>query len=188
VRGVLAGTVMDPAEQRCGSQRPSERKTMTQASCRPRHSTSVGYTGCRATPGHLQNSFRPRVQERAFRVQLRFRVSPPGITASECQRTEEASRGCGALREAESSELGGRVSARAGIELPLPWGRRRVACRRGFEFLLPGNDGSGYGETQQWHFHSKMPEGKISRMRCLSTGASQTRSENGSRSTRRHLR
>jgi hypothetical protein len=83
--------------------------------------------------------------------------------------------------ESESSDLGGIVSDRQVIELPLALGGvGALRSPEAFEFLLPGTTGPGTGNSNNGIFISKISGGQNFGNEVLIDGASQTRSENGS--------
>jgi Carboxypeptidase regulatory-like domain/TonB dependent receptor len=83
--------------------------------------------------------------------------------------------------EIESSDLGGIVSDRQVIELPLALGGvGALRSPEAFEFLLPGTTGPGTGNSNNGIFISKISGGQNFGNEVLIDGASQTRSENGS--------
>ena len=92
----------------------------------------------------------------------------------------------GARVEAESSDLGGTISARQITELPLAIAGGVGALRspENFVFLVPGTTGPGSGGAQGLQgngvFFSKLAGGQSYGAEILLDGASVTRSENGS--------
>ncbi len=91
--------------------------------------------------------------------------------------------------ETESSDIGGTISARQIVELPLPVGGGVGALRspENFVFLVPGTTGPGSsGGNQQTNisgngvFNGKVGGGQSFGAEILLDGASVTRSENGS--------
>ena len=83
--------------------------------------------------------------------------------------------------ETESSDLGGIVSSRQIIQLPLALGGvGALRSPEAFEFLLPGTTGPGTANSNNGIFLSKIAGGQNYGNEVLIDGASQTRSENGS--------
>ena len=83
--------------------------------------------------------------------------------------------------ETESSDVGGTVSSRQIIELPLALGGvGALRSPEAFEFLLPGTSGPGTANSNNGIFLSKISGGQEYGNEVLLDGASQTRSENGS--------
>ena len=83
--------------------------------------------------------------------------------------------------ETESSDVGGTVSSRQIIELPLALGGvGALRSPEAFEFLLPGTSGPGTANSNNGVFLSKISGGQEYGNEVLLDGASQTRSENGS--------
>ncbi len=83
--------------------------------------------------------------------------------------------------ETESSEVGGTVTDRQIIELPLALGGvGALRSPESFVFLIPGTVGPGSGNSNNGIFISKIGGGQNFGNEVLLDGASQTRSENGS--------
>lgn len=83
--------------------------------------------------------------------------------------------------EAESSDVGGTVTDRQIIELPLALGGvGNLRSPEAFAFLIPGTAGPGTGNSNNGIFISKIGGGQNFGNEVLLDGASQTRSENGS--------
>ena len=83
--------------------------------------------------------------------------------------------------QTESSDVGGTVSSRQIIELPLALGGvGALRSPEAFEFLLPGTSGPGTANSNNGIFLSKISGGQEYGNEVLLDGASQTRSENGS--------
>ena len=83
--------------------------------------------------------------------------------------------------ESESSDVGGTVSERQIIELPLALGGvGAMRSPEAFVFLIPGTVGPGSGNSNNGIFISKIGGGQNFGNEVLLDGASQTRSENGS--------
>ena len=83
--------------------------------------------------------------------------------------------------ETQSSDVGGTVSARQIVELPLALGGvGALRSPEAFEFLLPGTTGPGTANSNNGIFLSKISGGQEYGNEVLLDGASQTRSENGS--------
>ncbi len=83
--------------------------------------------------------------------------------------------------EAESSDVGGTVTDRQIIELPLALGGvGNLRSPEAFVFLIPGTAGPGSGNSNNGIFISKIGGGQNFGNEVLLDGASQTRSENGS--------
>ncbi len=83
--------------------------------------------------------------------------------------------------ETESSDVGGTVSDRQIIELPLALGGvGAMRSPEAFAFLIPGTVGPGSGNSNNGIFISKIGGGQNFGNEILLDGASQTRSENGS--------
>ena len=83
--------------------------------------------------------------------------------------------------ETESSDIGGIVSDRQIIQLPLALGGvGALRSPEAFEFLLPGTTGPGTANSNNGIFLSKIAGGQNYGNEVLIDGASQTRSENGS--------
>ncbi len=83
--------------------------------------------------------------------------------------------------ETESAEVGGTVTDRQIIELPLALGGvGAMRSPEAFAFLIPGTVGPGSGNSNNGIFISKIGGGQNFGNEVLLDGASQTRSENGS--------
>jgi hypothetical protein len=83
--------------------------------------------------------------------------------------------------ETESSDLGGVVSSRQIVELPLALGGvGALRSPEAFEFLIPGTTGPGTANSPNGIFLSKIAGGQNYGNEVLIDGASQQRSENGS--------
>ncbi len=83
--------------------------------------------------------------------------------------------------ESESSDVGGTVTSREVIELPLALGGvGAMRSPEAFVFLIPGTSGPGTGNSNNGIFVSKIGGGQNFGNEVLLDGASQTRSENGS--------
>ena len=83
--------------------------------------------------------------------------------------------------ETESSDVGGVVTSREIIELPLALGGvGAMRSPEAFVFLIPGTVGPGSGNSNNGIFISKIGGGQNFGNEVLLDGASQTRSENGS--------
>jgi len=83
--------------------------------------------------------------------------------------------------QTESSDLGGIVSAKQIVELPLALGGvGALRSPEAFEFLLPGTTGPGTANSNNGIFLSKIAGGQNYGNEVLIDGASQQRSENGS--------
>lgn len=83
--------------------------------------------------------------------------------------------------EAESSDVGGTVTDRQIVELPLALGGvGAMRSPEAFVFLIPGTVGPGSGNSANGIFISKIGGGQNFGNEVLLDGASQTRSENGS--------
>lgn len=83
--------------------------------------------------------------------------------------------------ETESSDVGGTVTDRQIIELPLALGGvGAMRAPESFVFLIPGTVGPGSGNSNNGVFISKIGGGQNFGNEVLLDGASQTRSENGS--------
>src|SRR5205085_10730856 len=97
-------------------------------------------------------------------------------------RTESITVDAGAPHvEAESSDVGGVVSDRQVIQLPLPLGGvGALRAVEAFVFLLPGTTGPGTANDNKGIFISKIAGGQNFGNEVLIDGASQARSENGS--------
>jgi len=185
VRGVLAGTVMDSSGAAIAGA-SVQAKNHDTGVVSTTASTSVGvyrfvelplgtYDITASAPG-FKNAVLTGVQ-----VQIQ-NVTALDITLQVGQRTESVVVDAGAPHvEAESSDLGGVVSARQVIELPLPLGGvGALRAVEAFEFLLPGTTGPGTGNSNNGIFISKIAGGQNFANEVLIDGASQTRSENGS--------
>ncbi len=84
--------------------------------------------------------------------------------------------------ESQTSDVGGTVSSREIIELPLSLsaGVGNLRSPESFVFLIPGTAGPGTGNNSNGVFISKIGGGQNFGNEVLLDGASQTRSENGS--------
>jgi len=83
--------------------------------------------------------------------------------------------------ETQSSDVGGTVTTRQIIELPLALGGvGALRSPEAFVFLIPGTAGPGTGNSPNGIFISKIGGGQNFGNEVLLDGASQTRSENGS--------
>ena len=83
--------------------------------------------------------------------------------------------------QTESSDIGGVVSDRQIVELPLALGGvGALRSPEAFEFLLPGTTGPGTANSNNGIFLSKIAGGQNYGNEVLIDGASQQRSENGS--------
>ncbi len=83
--------------------------------------------------------------------------------------------------ETESSDVGGTVTTRQIVELPLALGGvGALRSPESFVFLIPGTAGPGTGNSNNGIFLSKIGGGQNFGNEVLIDGASQTRSENGS--------
>ena len=83
--------------------------------------------------------------------------------------------------ETETSDVGGSVTDRQIIELPLALGGvGAMRSPESFVFLIPGTVGPGSGNSNNGIFISKIGGGQNFSNEILLDGASQTRSENGS--------
>ena len=83
--------------------------------------------------------------------------------------------------QAESSDVGGTVTDRQIVELPLALGGvGAMRSPESFVFLIPGTAGPGTGNSNNGIFISKIGGGQNFGNEVLLDGASQTRSENGS--------
>lgn len=83
--------------------------------------------------------------------------------------------------ETESSDVGGTVTTRQIVELPLALGGvGALRSPESFVFLIPGTAGPGTGNSNNGIFISKIGGGQNFGNEVLLDGASQTRSENGS--------
>ena len=83
--------------------------------------------------------------------------------------------------EAQSSDVGGSVTDRQIVELPLALGGvGAMRSPEAFAFLIPGTAGPGTGNSNNGIFISKIGGGQNFGNEVLLDGASQTRSENGS--------
>ena len=103
-------------------------------------------------------------------------VLKPGATAE----TVTVSANAAAL-QTESSDVGGIVSARQIVELPLALGGvGALRSPEAFAFLLPGTTGPGTANSNNGIFLSKIAGGQNYGNEVLIDGASQQRSENGS--------
>src|SRR5271156_4008648 len=103
-------------------------------------------------------------------------VLKPGATAE----TVTVSANAAAL-QTESSDVGGIVSARQIVELPLALGGvGALRSPEAFAFLLPGTTGPGTANSNNGIFLSKIAGGQSYGNEVLIDGSSQHRSENGS--------
>ena len=83
--------------------------------------------------------------------------------------------------QTQSSDIGGIVTARQIVELPLALGGvGALRSPEAFEFLLPGTTGPGTANSNNGIFLSKIAGGQNYGNEVLIDGASQQRSENGS--------
>lgn len=83
--------------------------------------------------------------------------------------------------QTESSEVGGTVSERQIVELPLALGGvGAMRSPEAFVFLVPGTTGPGSANSKDGIFINKLGGGQNFGSEILLDGASQTRSENGS--------
>ena len=83
--------------------------------------------------------------------------------------------------ETESSDVGGTVTDRQIVDLPLALGGvGAMRAPESFVFLIPGTAGPGTGNSNNGIFISKIGGGQNFGNEVLLDGASQTRSENGS--------
>lgn len=83
--------------------------------------------------------------------------------------------------QTESSDMGGVVTSRQIVELPLALGGvGALRSPEAFEFLLPGTTGPGTANSNNGIFLSKIAGGQNYGNEVLIDGASQQRSENGS--------
>ncbi len=83
--------------------------------------------------------------------------------------------------QTESSDIGGIVSSKQIVELPLALGGvGALRSPEAFEFLLPGTTGPGTANSNNGIFLSKIAGGQNYGNEVLIDGASQQRSENGS--------
>ena len=83
--------------------------------------------------------------------------------------------------ETQSSEIGGVITARQIVELPLALGGvGDMRSPEAFIFLIPGTAGPGTGNSNNGIFISKIGGGQNFGNEVLIDGVSQTRSENGS--------
>lgn len=83
--------------------------------------------------------------------------------------------------ETQSSDVGGTVTTRQIVELPLALGGvGALRSPESFVFLIPGTAGPGTGNSNNGIFISKIGGGQNFGNEVLLDGASQTRSENGS--------
>ena len=83
--------------------------------------------------------------------------------------------------ESQSSDIGGTVTTRQIVDLPLALGGvGAVQLSAAFIFLIPNTAGPGTGNSNNGIFISKIGGGQNFGNEVLLDGASQTRSENGS--------
>ena len=185
VRGVLAGTVTDPSGAAIAG------ATVTAKN----HDTGVATTTVSTSAGVYRfpelplGTYDVTATAPGFKsavltgvvVQIQ-NVSALNITLQVGTQTESVTVNAGAPHvEAESSDVGGVVSSRQVIELPLPLGGvGALRAVEAFEFLLPGTTGPGTANSNNGIFISKIAGGQNFANEVLIDGASQTRSENGS--------
>lgn len=185
VRGVLAGTVTDPSGAAIAG------ATITAKN----HDTGVVTTTVSRSAGVYRfpelplGTYDVTASAPGFKnavltgvvVQIQ-NVSALNITLQVGTQTESITVDAGAPHvEAESSDVGGVVSDRQVIQLPLPLGGvGALRAVEAFEFLLPGTTGPGTANSNNGIFISKIAGGQNFANEVLIDGASQTRSENGS--------
>jgi len=185
VRGVLTGTVTDPSGA-----------AIVGASIEARnHDTGAASTGVTTSTGAYRFNELPlgtydiTVSAPGFKsavlqgivVEIQ-KVTALDVTLQIGARTESVTVDAGAPRvETESSDMGGVVTGRQIVELPLALGGvGALRAPEAFEFLLPGTTGPGTANSNNGIFISKISGGQNFANEVLIDGASQTRSENGS--------
>src|SRR5256885_13085383 len=185
VRGVLTGTVTDSSGATIADAKVEARNHDTGVVSTTVSSSSGGYR----FPELPLGSYDITVSATGFKnavlsgvvVQIQ-NVTALDVTLQIGEATQSITVDAGAPRvEAESSDIGGVVSDRQVIELPLALGGvGALRSPEAFEFLLPGTTGPGTGNSNNGIFISKIAGGQNFANEVLIDGASQTRSENGS--------
>ncbi len=185
VRGVLAGTVSDPSGAVIGGA-TIEAKNHDTGVVSTAVSTSVGTYRFPELP---LGTYDVTVSASGFKgsvltgvvVEIQ-NVTSLDITLQVGGKAESVTVDASAPRvETESSDVGGVVSDRQVIDLPLALGGvGALRSPEAFEFLLPGTTGPGTGNSNNGIFISKIAGGQNFANEVLIDGASQTRSENGS--------
>lgn len=183
--GIIAGNVLDPSGAAIPNAKISAKNQAT-GSVYNAVSTSSGgyrfpsidlgrYTLTTTAPGFKQEvdtGIEVRVgTTSAFDVKLTTGGNAETVTVDADAPTVES----------ESSDVGGTVTDRQIIELPLALGGvGALRSPEAFVFLIPGTAGPGTGNNNNGIFVSKIGGGQNFGNEVLLDGASQTRSENGS--------
>ena len=184
-KGIIAGNVLDPS----GAAVPNaaivaksvENGTVynTQASGSGNYrfpSISLGHYTVTATASGFKQAVNNNVEVRVGST------TSLDITLATGGASETVSVDANApVVETESSDVGGTVTDRQIIELPLALGGvGAMRAPESFVFLIPGTAGPGTGNSNNGIFISKIGGGQNFGNEVLLDGASQTRSENGS--------
>ena len=185
VRGSLAGNVLDPSGAVISGATITVTNTGTHGSVATTSSSAGSYRFPELPLGTYDvsataNGFGTQVQHG---VQVTIgSVSALTITLSPGGTSTTVNVDASAPTiETQSSDVGGTVSAKQIVELPLALGGvGALRSPEAFEFLLPGTTGPGTANSNNGVFLSKISGGQEYGNEVLLDGASQTRSENGS--------
>ena len=184
-QGQIAGNVVDPSGAVVANATISAKNEATGSSYTATSTSSGAYRFPSIELGHYTlTTTAPGFQKEVDRgVEVRVQtVTSFDVKLSAGGSTETVTVDADAPAvESQSSDVGGSVTDRQIVELPLALGGvGAMRAPESFVFLIPGTAGPGTGNSNNGIFISKIGGGQNFGNEVLLDGASQTRSENGS--------
>lgn len=184
-KGQLAGNVLDPTGASVANATIQAKGVETGSVFNSQSSSAGNYRFPSIPLGHYTVTVNAPGFKQAVNNNVEVRVGTTtslDLTLSTGSASETVSVDADAPRvETESSDVGGSVTDRQIIELPLALGGvGNMRSPEAFAFLVPGTAGPGTGNSNNGIFISKIGGGQNFGNEVLLDGASQTRSENGS--------
>ncbi len=184
-QGQIAGNVVDST----GASIPNAQITAKNEATGSTYNATSTSAGSYRFPSIELGRYTVTVNSTVFRPQVSTGVEVRVGTVSSLDVTLSAGGGNETVTvaadapsvETQSSDVGGTVTTRQIVELPLALGGvGALRSPESFVFLIPGTVGPGSGNSNNGIFISKIGGGQNFGNEVLLDGASQTRSENGS--------
>ena len=184
-QGQIAGNVVDTT----GASIPNAQVTAKNEATGSTYNATSTSAGSYRFPSIELGRYTVTVTSTGFRPQVSTGVEVRVGTVSSLDVTLSAGGGNETVTvaadapsvETQSSDVGGTVTTRQIVELPLALGGvGALRSPESFVFLIPGTAGPGTGNSNNGIFLSKIGGGQNFGNEVLLDGASQTRSENGS--------
>ena len=181
-KGVLAGNVLDPSGAAVANAAITAKSVENGTVFNAQSSSAGNYRFPSIPLGHYNVSANATGFKQIVNNNVEVRVGTTtslDLTLTTGSASETVSVEANAPRvETESSDVGGTVTDRQIIELPLALGGvGAMRSPESFVFLIPGTVGPGSGNSNNGIFISKIGGGQNFGNEVLLDGASQTRSE-----------